>query len=218
MSDALGGGRQEDRGLIAIRWWDGGRESLASALACPTRVCVERSVGPARASLALAGAVGGREDTLILLLTTTAAYHRLIAPSFCAALWARMVTTAPFRERVETTLQEAVVNATVHGNLAVGPLPRSDLGSVARLEELLDRQLHNRVLCERGVLLHARWGADTLTLKVTDEGAGFDYQSRLLRDPAAEAAGGRGLQILTMMTDRLIFGDGGRSVSLEFRR
>ena len=208
---------REDRGAIAIRWWDSGREPLAAALAHPTRICVERGVGPARASRAIAEAVDDESDRLVLLLTTTVAYNLLVGRSFCDALWARVKIPPPLRERVETVLQEAVVNATIHGNLAVGPLPRSDLASVARLEELLDRQLRDPVLRERSVLLEARWAPGSLTLRVADEGAGFDYQSRLLRDPAPGTIGGRGLQIIAMMTDRLSFAEDGRSVSMEFR-
>lgn len=59
----------------------------------------------------------------------------------------------------------------------------------------------------------------TLTIKIVDEGDGFDYLN--LPDPTApeniEMIGGRGVFLIKQLADFVIFSDKGESIELQFR-
>lgn len=59
----------------------------------------------------------------------------------------------------------------------------------------------------------------TLTIKIVDEGEGFDYMN--LPDPTApenlEMIGGRGVFLIKQLADVVIFSDKGESIELQFR-
>lgn len=59
----------------------------------------------------------------------------------------------------------------------------------------------------------------TLTIKVTDEGNGFDYLN--IPDPTApenlETIGGRGVFLIKQLSDLVIFSDKGETIELQFR-
>jgi serine/threonine-protein kinase RsbW len=91
-----------------------------------------------------------------------------------------------------TCLNEAVVNAIVHGN---------------KLEE------------EKLVIVNAEVEPKRVIWTVTDEGQGFDYNN--LADPTApdklEELTGRGVFILKHLADQCIFNASGNEVELHFK-
>ncbi len=90
------------------------------------------------------------------------------------------------------SLTEAVTNAIIHGN------------------------------CEnetKTVEVNSKKDKNCLTLQVTDEGGGFDYQN--LPDPTAPEniceCGGRGVFLMKQLSDNLIFHNNGRTVEMRFK-
>lgn len=123
----------------------------------------------------------------------------------------------------------------------------TDLASIHKVEELVDRVNDIGVLSEdsygnvliavtealnnaivhgnlnnstKKVLVECAVNATGLTIVITDEGAGFDYDN--LPDPTApeniEKPNGRGVFLMKSLADDVVFEDNGRKVSLFFSR
>lgn len=94
---------------------------------------------------------------------------------------------------VLTCLNEACINAIVHGN---------------REDKTLKVYLNLEVLDEK-----------KLVFTISDEGRGFDYQT--LPDPTApenrEKLSGRGVYIIRKLADRVVFNDAGNQLELHFK-
>ncbi len=89
------------------------------------------------------------------------------------------------------SLTEAVNNAIIHGN-------KKDGNKSVRIEMEQDK--------------------DNIILKVTDEGGGFDLQE--LPDPTSpdyiECCGGRGVFIMSHLSDKIAFQNNGSTVEMSF--
>jgi serine/threonine-protein kinase RsbW len=94
---------------------------------------------------------------------------------------------APHRFAVSLLLREALTNAVVHGN-------RQDPAKSVRVE----------VFCGR------RW----ITLRVRDQGRGFDWKSRERCRPEETEIGGRGLSIYHLFAERVKFNHAGNELAL----
>src|SRR6266852_487158 len=94
---------------------------------------------------------------------------------------------------IELALREALNNAVVHGN-----------------REDPETKVHIRCRCQPG---------EELSIVVTDQGKGFDFEkivgNGIAPDPAAEH--GRGIQLMKAYMDDVQFGRGGSEVRLRKR-
>lgn len=93
------------------------------------------------------------------------------------------------------SITEAVNNAIIHGN-------QRDPKKMVTIAHTMDLNAPR-----------------TLTIKIVDEGKGFDYLN--LPDPTApeniEMMGGRGVFLIKQLADVVIFSDKGESIELQFR-
>jgi serine/threonine-protein kinase RsbW len=101
----------------------------------------------------------------------------------------------------------------------LGPERKSDI-LVSLTEAVTNAIIHGN--CEqetKTVKVKSKRDKDCLTLQVTDEGGGFDYQN--LPDPTAPEnlcrCGGRGVFIMKQLSDNLIFHNNGRTVEMRFK-
>jgi serine/threonine-protein kinase RsbW len=90
------------------------------------------------------------------------------------------------------SLTEAVTNAIVHGNC-------KEENKTVRVKSRKDR--------------------DCIAVRVTDEGAGFDYDS--IPDPTSPEnickCGGRGVFLMRQLSDKIRFYDNGSTVEMRFK-
>ena len=94
---------------------------------------------------------------------------------------------------VELAIREALGNAVVHGN-----------------QENPDKKVHIRCRCESG---------NGVSIVVTDEGKGFDFQKILGNGLTSDAAGahGHGIQLMNAYMDDVHFEQGGSEVHMRKR-
>ncbi|HTJ81389.1 MAG TPA: ATP-binding protein, partial [Polyangiaceae bacterium] len=115
-------------------------------------------------------------------------------------------------------LREAIVNAVIHGNLEVSSELLETGGST--FQDLVAERQRTAPYANRKVVVVARYTADQVTYVVTDEGPGFDPGS--LPDPTdvanLERPSGRGLMLIRMFMDDVIFNARGNQITMAKRR
>lgn len=124
----------------------------------------------------------------------------------------------PTARRVGVAVEEALLNAIVHGNLEVS----SDLRQAD--ERAYDRRIAERQgqapFAERRVTLTARLSRDEAAFEVQDQGPGFDVTQ--VPDPTDPAnlcrSGGRGILLMRSFMTAVQFAAGGTRVTLVKRR
>lgn len=192
---------------------------------------------PEGAAMDLAGALRGRcaaiveyaEDTLptdalsaalrdghlLVSLTTRLAWTLDTAAQFCEGLAARGMLPSLIRHDAELSLHEAIINAVLHGNLALGSSLVDDPAEFDAFCQHLTTTLADPVKAGKRVNLYA-WIADGfLHIRVSDQGDGYDPAT--VQYPSnPEAKSGRGLEIMRIMSSGLTVSDGGRTATLRY--
>jgi CheY-like chemotaxis protein len=116
------------------------------------------------------------------------------------------------RIRIGVALQEALLNALYHGNLEL------DCAAVhgGALPSLLAERAGRLPYCQRKIHVQAVLGEQRAQFVVRDEGPGFDTST--LPDPsdvsALERATGRGVILMRLFMDDVVFDQTGREVTL----
>lgn len=153
---------------------------------------------------------------LLVSLTTRLAWTLDTAAQFCEGLVSRGLLPATVRHDAELSLHEAIINAVLHGNLAMGGSLVDDPSQFDAFCQRLTATLADPDKATRRVDLSA-WVADgRLYIRVADQGGGYDPSS--IRPPVnVEAKSGRGLEIMRVMSSGLSVNDGGRTATLAFQ-
>lgn len=122
--------------------------------------------------------------------------------------------------RLTIALHEALSNAVIHGNLEI-PSTLKDQEDHAFMQALTER-CANPTYANRVVDVLARYDGQKAQWILTDEGAGFDYETLLAQldetPPDPQRASGRGLLLIRAFVDEMRFSDGGRKLSLTIRK
>lgn len=155
---------------------------------------------------------GGR---LLVSLTTRLAWTLDTAAQFCEGLLARGLLPTAVRHDVELSLHEAVINAVLHGNLAMGGSLVDDPSQFDAFCQRLTATLADPDRASKRIDISA-WMADGhLHVRIADQGGGYDPDS--IRPPVnVEAKSGRGLEIMRVMSSGLTVSDGGRTATLAY--
>jgi CheY-like chemotaxis protein/anti-sigma regulatory factor (Ser/Thr protein kinase) len=128
------------------------------------------------------------------------------------------VTSERERVRVAVALEEALVNAVIHGNLEVGSELRESTNGA--YERLIAERRRGRQYAERRVYVHCDLSQQSATIVIRDEGPGFDV-SRIPdpRDPERMMlASGRGVLLMRTFMDDVQYNSTGNQVTLVKRR
>jgi anti-sigma regulatory factor (Ser/Thr protein kinase) len=197
--------------------WDGVADgSLAQALTPPAHECIETQLLGSHRRRTRPRA---KCRHLGLVLTTRSAYRHPIAKIFVDAIAERIELSNDVHERAHTALQEAVMNAVMHGNLGLGSDLRDDLNGLEQTHQNIEQLLAVPRVASGAVRVDAIWNSALLILMVRDSGAGFEKDKL----PSAEqwhAAGhhgsGRGFLILEAFCDRIALLRGGTLIKLGF--
>ena len=128
------------------------------------------------------------------------------------------VTNDRERVRIAVALEEALVNAIVHGNLEVSSELRETTNGA--FERLIAERRRGRHYAERRVFVSCEITAEAATIVIRDEGPGFDV-SRIPdpRDPERMMlSSGRGVLLMRTFMDEVHYNGTGNQVTLVKRR
>ncbi|TWU45384.1 Chemotaxis protein CheY [Novipirellula aureliae] len=120
--------------------------------------------------------------------------------------------------QIAMSLDEAIVNAIVHGNLEINSEIRQlDDGQV--YFETIDKRRKTPPYCDRRVLFRIEANRQRVTFTIRDEGPGFCVDGVAdATDPAnLEKAGGRGLLLMNAFMDELQYNDCGNQLVMTKR-
>ncbi|WP_166824529.1 ATP-binding response regulator [Thalassoroseus pseudoceratinae] len=144
---------------------------------------------------------------------------RTVVPSVVAMLQSQLdplgVCDDKDRIRIGVALEEALVNAVIHGNLEIS----SELRGVDdnAFAELVLSRSESAPWCQRQVHCMAEISRTRARFVIRDEGPGFDPSS--LPDPTIpenlEKASGRGLLLIRTFMDDVRYNDTGNEITLE---
>jgi hypothetical protein len=204
----------------AVTCWDGVSESsLAQALSLPVTECMEVALidGNQYSQLSFRSRIDG---CLRLAVTTRSAYRHQVVKVFVSALAVRMELSRELRERIHTAVQEAMMNAVLHGNLAINSELRDSLEGLTTSHQAIELLLTSPQIARSMIRVEAIWNSSMLYVLVRDSGAGFK-KNELPLPSAWQKAGhhgsGRGLAILDAFCDRIALLNGGATIKLGFR-
>lgn len=146
-----------------------------------------------------------------------------LVPKVIARLELPMVELDLFDEgermQIAMALDEALLNAMIHGNLEVSSELRQTNDGKA-YNELIEKRKHEPPYKDRRVIVHMQASLHSATIVIRDEGPGFDADA--LRDPTdpenLERAGGRGLLLINAFMDEVRHNAKGNEITMIKRR
>ena len=196
--------------------WDGvSPSSLSLALSPPVTQCVETGL-EAQLRAQRRRIVG----QLSLLVTTKSAYRHSVVRPFIEAIAKRTVIDGDLHERIYTAIQEALMNAVLHGNLQIEMGARESLEGLTKVHASIERLLAQPEIALGMIRVDALWSAKMLYVIIRDSGHGYrkdKLPSSAEREAAGRLSSGRGLSILESICDRVTLIHGGSAIKLGFR-
>lgn len=155
--------------------------------------------------------IGQQKNNMRMLHSAAFTFHTLHEAKELALLLAD-VSMNP--ERTVSGYSELLVNAVEHGNLGITYAEKSQLLSEDRWAEEVEKRLKSPLHAGQTVEVVLDKGPDTLTVTITDQGQGFDWQKYMQFDPArAFDLNGRGIAMSSELSfDHLEYLGKGNSV------
>ena len=200
-----------------FRCWDGvSVSSLTLALSPPVTECVEIDLLDQYNKSVHGQRILGH---LSLMVTTKSAYRQPVGKAFVEAMAIRTPMPEDLRERIYTAIQEAMMNAVLHGNLKIGSGARDSLEGLMQTHELIERMLAVPEEARGAIRVDAIWNSKVLHVLIRDSGDGFakaELPSSEDIEAEGQIASGRGLSILEAICDRVVLLHGGRTIKLGF--
>jgi anti-sigma regulatory factor (Ser/Thr protein kinase) len=152
-------------------------------------------------------------------ITLSLENDELLVPKVITRLELPMVELDLFDEgermQIAMALDEALLNAMVHGNLEVS----SELRQIDDGKPYSDLIAKRKLIApykDRRVIVHMNASPSSATIVIRDEGPGFDLTT--LRDPTdpenLERAGGRGLLLINTFMDEVRHNDKGNEITM----
>ncbi len=118
------------------------------------------------------------------------------------------------RMSIICAVHEAVLNAVLHGNLALANEGRDHAAGGDEFAAAMAARLADPALAARRCEIRIRWTAAAVLVRITDQGAGF--AAPVPSDPALPW--GRGIPVIKALATRCRWVRGGRSLMLRFAR
>ena len=162
------------------------------------------------------GAPGGTvTSSLRLSLSSRTALELPIGEIIANFLAGALGLADDLRMRIACVLHEAVLNAVLHGNLAIANEWRDLSAEEADFPAAIEARLGDPALVARRCEIRVRWNAAAILVRVTDHGAGF-RAAVVPDDPVLPW--GRGIRVIRALATRCRWARGGRSLLLRFAR
>jgi anti-sigma regulatory factor (Ser/Thr protein kinase) len=198
-----------------VTCWDGAsEETLETALAPPATQCVEADlIDDCADDVVLAQTARGR---LGLVVTTRSAYRHSIVKAFVNAVENRASLSKDLRVRLYSAVQEALMNAVLHGNLKIDSDLRGSLDGLLAAQDAIESKLNAPDIARSKIQVEAVWSKSVLNVMIRDSGTGYDHESAEECPASDDRASGRGIAILQAFSDKVAVLNGGTTVRLEF--
>ncbi len=146
-------------------------------------------------------------------LTTKTAYRVPVAHHICNGLARHLRMSKHKRESIELALHEAVVNAAIHGNLAINQAHKNSMEGIAEFYRMSEERVADpRYACLRVEIL-AHWQDDFIEFRVIDQGPGFHVE-----EENEETAPWKGLNLISSLADSVVTSGGGNNLTMKFAR
>jgi len=159
--------------------------------------------------------VSATGSALRLSLSNAAALDLPIAEMVGDFLAGRLFLPSGPRASLVCAMQEAVLNAVLHGNLAITDKGRHASAGAEELGREIEARLADPAVAARRCDIRVRWTAAAILARVSDAGAGF-VPAAPPADPARPH--GRGIAIIIALTTGARWTRGGRSLLMRFAR
>lgn len=119
------------------------------------------------------------------------------------------------RYELQTALMELLTNALEHGNCAISYEEKSEwLENGGNMLELIKEKNKQPEIAARKIYIAYMIGKSKSKFVIRDEGAGFDWKSRL-DDDFSDGMHGRGMKLTESLVKNLSYNDQGNEVSFE---
>jgi CheY-like chemotaxis protein/anti-sigma regulatory factor (Ser/Thr protein kinase) len=140
---------------------------------------------------------------------------RLHTPDDARSLASLLAAGTPNPDSVALGLSELLLNSIEHGNLGISYSEKSQLLIEGRLHEEIEHRLQATPWGSRRVRVSTRRADTEMSIRIQDEGDGFDPSSYLELDPArALDPNGRGIAMARMISfSRLEYQGNGNTVA-----
>jgi anti-sigma regulatory factor (Ser/Thr protein kinase) len=179
---------------------------VISALRPPNRTFIEAG-GPPN------GIAAG--STLRLSLSSRTALDLPVGEIVDEVLATRICVPHRTRAAIVSVVQEAVLNAVLHGNLAMAHQGLEYSAGVEDCRREVEARLADPMVIAKRCEIRIRWNAAAILVRITDQGAGFVPGA-----PREEGTlpWGRGIRVITALAARSRWTRGGRTLILRFAR
>ncbi len=185
-------------------------KSLAHALKPP---CVGGfEIGPDNSSLATVFIPWIKRGGIALVISTATAFSCDLTRLLCQSMTSRLQLTQDQLIDMEIAIQEAIANGLVHGNLGIDSSRRASLETFDEHCRLTEERLADPNYGQRRLFIFVRWDDECVEFTIKDEGVGYDTCMTDVR------YSGRGLKLITDLTESVSSTDNGRSITLRFSR
>ncbi|OHC75400.1 MAG: hypothetical protein A3G18_05725 [Rhodospirillales bacterium RIFCSPLOWO2_12_FULL_58_28] len=184
---------------------------LAEALNPQIRACLEASAAGINFNRELLPVIS--QSNIFLSLTTATAYKIEVARHFSRWLAKHLNLSEDILFGLELSLQEALANGILHGNMGLKKTLPDDYHDLAPYGEMIRSKLNDLEHGQLHIEISARWGGDFIEMSVLDHGAGFDINA-----PIKKGITGWGLSLIRKMAETVFVTDGGRKITMRFAR
>ncbi|TWU15896.1 response regulator [Allorhodopirellula heiligendammensis] len=121
--------------------------------------------------------------------------------------------------QISTALDEALINAIIHGNLEISTAQRYE-GTDEQFRELVRERQRQAPYRDRNVTIAMDANREEVTFNIRDQGPGFDVSS--LPDPTDFSnlgeCGGRGLLLINAFMDKVIHRNNGNEIVMSKKK
>ncbi|BAE51462.1 hypothetical protein amb2658 [Paramagnetospirillum magneticum AMB-1] len=152
---------------------------------------------------------------LVRAATTTTVRHDVVSV-VVAALRQRLPRAGMIEDDIRLTLQEAVSNAVMHGNLSLDGRLRGSREGLSKFTQTMQNRLADSRFGHRPVTIALDWNQTHLVIRVEDRGRGFQPPAISL-PVEPKACSGRGIGQIRALCERVLFTDRGRRITMRFR-
>jgi len=148
-----------------------------------------------------------------------------MARKFCEGIRAHTDVSSINLTTIELSLQEAIINAVVHGNLGLGSAYKETADDLTHYHQMIRDRLANDPQARKPIDVIGWWDDRHLAIAVGDQGAGYEtVERRKQKDAESPVTGkdrrrsGRGLEIIRRFAEDVTVANGGRTIIMSFKR
>lgn len=131
-----------------------------------------------------------------------------------------LAAVCPHPEKVANGLFELLINAVEHGNLEIGYTEKSNLLINQEWEQEIEYRLKQTKYASRYVRVQFKQNTDKISIEITDQGEGFEWQQYLEMSPERSSdSHGRGIAMAKLLSfDSIEYKNNGNCVEVTINK